>query len=32
MNYERGRSGVNKELKKLQEDIVSAVAAMPRSR
>lgn len=32
MNYERGRSGVNKELKQLQEDIVSAVASMPRSR
>ena len=29
---ERGRSGVNKELKQLQEDIVSAVASMPRSR
>ncbi|MGC6486603.1 MAG: D-alanyl-D-alanine carboxypeptidase/D-alanyl-D-alanine endopeptidase [Planctomycetota bacterium] len=29
MNYDRGRSGVNKQLKRLQEDIVAAVAAMP---
>ena len=32
MNYDRGRSGVNKDLKRLQEDIVGAVAAMSGSR
>jgi D-alanyl-D-alanine carboxypeptidase/D-alanyl-D-alanine-endopeptidase (penicillin-binding protein 4) len=28
MNYDRGRNGLNKELKQIQEDIVAAVAAM----
>ena len=32
MNYDRGRSGVNKDLKRLQENIVGAVAAMSGSR
>jgi D-alanyl-D-alanine carboxypeptidase/D-alanyl-D-alanine-endopeptidase (penicillin-binding protein 4) len=32
MNYDRSRSGVNKDLKRLQEDIVAAVAALPGER
>ena len=32
MNYDRSRSGVNKDLKRLQEDIVAAVYGMQSER